>query len=164
MEIQIISLIIAFAAVIIGPLVTYRITKKNLEFQFRTMTQEKWIEKLESEVGNYLFSIVQWIEKYPGLVERGRKEMNQKNEINVEIDRMLDTINISTIKLDLILDLNDANQKVIVENVIKMKQIVNGKIYDKNSKADLMKSYTIIVEMSKTIFQNERKEIVKIYK
>ena len=47
MTVQILSLMIAMLAVIVGPVVTYRITKKNLEFQFRTLIQENWINKLE---------------------------------------------------------------------------------------------------------------------
>ncbi|MEK6552532.1 MAG: hypothetical protein AABZ54_03685 [Bacteroidota bacterium] len=164
MEIQIISLIIALAAVIVGPFVTYRITKKNLEFQFRTLTQEKWIDKLELEIVNYLYAITQWIEKYPSLMEKGQTDFSRVNEINLEIDRMLDEISISIIKLDLILDASISSQKIILNNVAEMKKIVNSKVYDKNSKARLMLLYDIIVEKAKTIFQDERKKTAKIFR
>lgn len=164
MEIQIITLVIALAAVIVGPFVTYRITKKNLEFQFRTIIHEKWIDKLESEISNYLFTIVQWVERYPSLVEQRQKEGSRINEINKEIDQMLDEINISIIKLDLILDKNNASQKIILGNVGEMKKIINSKVYDKDSKAMLMLLYDIIVEKAKTIFQDERHKTSKIFK
>jgi hypothetical protein len=164
MEIQILSLIIAILAVIIGPFITYRITKKNLEFQFRTMTQEKWIDKLETKVGNYLNITIKWIEKYPDLIERGQKEPVQIKEINQEIDLMLDTINASVIKLDLILDSKSPHQKLIIDNVIKMKVIVNNKVFDKDSINELRKSHAIIIENAKAIFQEERSKIAKIFR
>ncbi len=54
MAVQIISLVIALLAVIVGPIITYRITKKNLEFQFRSMTQGGWIDKLEATSLSFL--------------------------------------------------------------------------------------------------------------
>jgi len=165
MEIQIITLIIAFAAVIVGPFISYRIAKKNLAFQFRTLTREKWINILEAEIVNYLFSINQWVEKYPSLVEKGRMGISefQINEVNQEINRMQDAITSSIIKLDLILDKSVFPQKVIMNNIVEMKKIINSKIYDKESKARLMLLYEIIVENSKIIFQEERKKTEKIF-
>lgn len=163
MEIQIISLIIALAAVIVAPLVTYRITKKNLEFQFRTHTQEKWIDKLETEIVNYLFAITQWVEKYPGLSE-GQKNKDRITEIKLDIDKMLDAINTSIIKLDLLLDNNKSEQKTIISSVEEMKKIVNSKVYDNDSKAKLMLLYEIIVKYSKTIIKDERKKIINIFR
>ncbi|MBS3944384.1 MAG: hypothetical protein KGZ42_02725 [Melioribacter sp.] len=164
MEIQIISLIIAFVAVIVGPIVTYRITKKNLEFQFRTITQEKWIDKLESEISNYLFAITHWVEKYPGLAERVQHDNSRINEINLEIDKMLDVIIMSIIRLDLILDRSHSVQKRIMVNVEEMKKIVNNKIFDNNSKAHLMLLYEIIVDSTKEILKEEKKKTQKIFR
>jgi hypothetical protein len=45
-----------------------------------------------------------------------------------------------------------------------MKKIVNGKVYDDNSKANMMLLYDIIVDNAKTIIQEERKTIEKIFK
>lgn len=163
MEIQIISLVIALAAVIVAPLVTYRITKKNLEFQFRTHTQEKWIDKLETEIVNYLFAIIQWVEKYPGLSEE-QKNKDCITEVNLDTDKMLDAINTSIIKLDLLLDNNKSEQKTIISSVEEMKKIVNSKVYDKDSKAKLMLLYEIIVKYSKTIIKDERKKITNIFR
>ena len=163
MEIQIISLIIALLAVIIGPFITYRITKKNLEFQFLTMTQEKWIDKLEETVFNYLNNTVQWIEKYPALVERGKQEPDSRKVINQEIDTMLNAINASIIKLDILLDTRILDQKIIIDNISKMKAIVNSKVYDKNNIALLIESHSNIVDRAKAIFQEERRRISKIF-
>lgn len=165
MQLQILSLIIALAAVLVGPYISYRIAKKNLSFQFRSLTKEKWIEKLETEIVNYLFAITQWIEKYPALKEKGQKEINldKINEINHEIDLMQDAIITSIIKLDLFLDKRIQLQKTILTSVVGMKEIVNSKIYDKDTKAKLMLLYEIIVENSKIIFQEERKKTEKIF-
>jgi len=95
MTIQIITLIITLIAVIVGPIVTYRITKKNLEFKYLSMTQGKWIEKLEESSHSFLNSILEWIEKYPALEDGSR----QSKEPNAEIDRMFDAINSSIIRL-----------------------------------------------------------------
>ncbi|MBU1095857.1 MAG: hypothetical protein A2499_03610 [Stygiobacter sp. RIFOXYC12_FULL_38_8] len=76
----------------------------------------------------------------------------------------MDAIAISIIKLDLILDKNIPEQKIILVNVAEMKKIVNGKVYDDNSKANMMLLYDIIVDNAKTIIQEERKTIEKIFK
>jgi hypothetical protein len=164
MEIQILSLIIAILAVIIGPLVTYIITKKNLEFQFRTMTQEKWVEKLDAAICNYLSITIRWIEKYPALVEFGHQNPNEITVINGEMDKMLDAINNSIIKLDLLLDSQSPQQKNIIDNVIIMKRLVNNKVFDKDSINELKKSHSIIIENAKAIFKEERNKLTKIFK
>ena len=91
MTIQVLSLIIALLAVIVGPIISYRIAKKNLEFQFRSMTQEKWVDKLEKASHSFLCFTLEWIEKYRGLIDGSA----QNKEPVPEINRTFDGINSS---------------------------------------------------------------------
>lgn len=160
MTIQILSLIIALLAVIIGPIVTYKVTKKNLEFQFRSLIQEKWVDKLEVSAIGFLTSSNEWIEKYRGIQDGSSKTKEPEREI----DRMLDTINSYIIKLQLYLNTKKPLQNEILSNVIKMKAIINSKKFDEKSIAELKESYENIIENLKSILQEERSKITKIFK
>ena len=160
MAIQIISLIITLAAVIVGPLVTYKVTKRNLEFQFRTLIQEKWIDKLEEDVTKYLTQVVEWIEKYRAIIDGSSKI----EEPEREIDRMLATLNSSIIKLQLHLNTNKPFQKEILSNVSNMKAIINSKSFEDESINSLKNSHEEIITNMKAILQEERSKITKIFK
>ena len=54
MTIQILSLIIALLAVIVGPIITYRITKKNLEFQFGRSFRKNGLKNWRTPLLNFL--------------------------------------------------------------------------------------------------------------
>lgn len=164
MTIQIISLSIAFIAVIVGPIITYKMMKKKFEFHFISMVHGKWIDKLEDNVITYLNNTVQWIEKYPGLVEKGKNNPLFLREVNDNIDRMLDEINVSIIRLQLLLDTKSRDQKEILNNVIIMKDIINSKDYDENSIIKLRNAHEIIIDKVKKVFTDKRNAIVKIYK
>lgn len=164
MTTEIFSLTIALLAVIVGPIFTYKITKKNLEFQFRTITQEKWIDKLEEYASSYLENTVRWIEKYPGMIEMGKNSPQVTEQMNVQIDNMLDEINSSIIKLSIILDDQKSDQKLIIDNVIQMKAIINSKVYNTENINVLKNSHEKIIENLKSIFHDERSKITNIFR
>lgn len=164
MTIQILSLIIALLAVIVGPIITYRITKKNLEFQFRTLIQEKWIEKLENTAIEFLNSNVQWVEKYRGLMMRGAQGTESLTDINRTIDNMLDSINTSLIKLQVMLDETKPNQKEIIVKSVLMKNIVLKNDIDEHNLNELFVAHETIIKNLKTIFHDERKKITNIFR
>ncbi len=163
MTIQIISLIIALLAVIAGPIITYRITKKNLEFQFRTMTQGGWIDKLEETSVSFLSFTLEWIEKYRALEDKVRKNPVSGESVNSEIDRIMNGINSSIIKLQLLLDSEKTDQKIISDNIIEMKSLVNSKKFDDPTISRLKECHDNIISKLKMIFHQERKKISKIY-
>lgn len=160
MTIQIISLIVALLAVIVGPLITYRITKKNLEFQFRTLIQEKWVIKLEEAAHLFLNTTSEWINKYPMLQDGSWKVENP----NKEIDRMLDTINSTIIKLEFLLDNEKQDQAFILENVASMTSIIHSRVYDDSSLSKLRKNHDDIISTLQTIFHKERSKITNIFR
>lgn len=164
MTIQIISLVIALLAVIVGPIITYRITKKNLEFQFRSLTQENWLSKLEDSILSFLNNSEQWIGKYRALAEIGKRDESQITTINNKIDEMLDSINSSIIKLQLHLDIQKTYQKEILENVVVIKGIINNKSFDNDSIQQIRKAYDIIIEKSQSLFKEERQKVAKIFR
>ena len=160
MEVQILSLIVALLAVIVGPYVTYLITKKNLEFQFRTLIQEKWVTKLEDAAHSFLNSSSEWISKYP-MLQDGSWEVKEPNK---EIDRMLDSINSSIIKLEFLLDIEKENQALILEKVASMTSIIHSKVYDENSLSTLRKNHDTIISMLQKIFHEERTKMAKVFR
>lgn len=164
MTIQILSLIIAMLAVIVGPIVTYRITKRNLEFQFRTLIQEKWIDKLETTALEFLNSNVQWVEKYKGLMMRGAQGTITLGEVNQSIDSMLDSINSSIIKLQILLDDTKSIQKEIIEKSILMKSIVLKNDINEQNLNQLFESHETIIMNLKKIFQEERHKLTKTFR
>ena len=159
MTIQIITLIITLIAVIVGPIITYRITKKNLKFKYLSMFQGKWIEKLEESSHLFLNSTLEWIEKYRAIVDGTL----QSKDPNIEIDRMLNAINSSIIRLQLLLDNKKRNEKEILDNVTSMKRIVNSKKFDAQSIKSIRENHDEIIELLKMIFQEERNKISKIF-
>lgn len=164
MVVEIISLCVALVAVIVGPIVSYKITKKNMEFQFRTLTQEKWIDKLEKATLDFMTSCVAWIEKYPAIKEKSEIELENIIEFNNQIDTMLDSINSSIIKIHILLDENKFDQKSILEKIFKMKSIINSKDFSGETIAILRELHVEIFNELKIIFSAERKKIAKIYK
>ena len=132
MTIQILSLVVALLAVIISPFVAYRIAKKNLEFQFRTMIKEQWVNKLEDSAHMFLNTTSEWINKYP-VIKDGSWHVQDANQV---IDRMLDTIHSSIIKMELLLDINKKDQSVILDKIAVMSNIIHSKVYDDNAKRD----------------------------
>jgi len=160
MEVQIISLIIALLAVIVGPFAVNWQNKKNHEFQFRTLVQERWVEKLEKDAYAFLNSILEWIEKYRGIMD-GSANVDNPNK---EIDRMFNAVNSSFIKLNLLLDSSKPAQIDILVNMIRIKDIVNKKLFDEESILMLRESYDIIVDRVKTVLQIERSKMTKIFK
>lgn len=160
MVIQILSLIIALLAVIVGPIITYRMTKKNLEFQFRTLIQENWVNKLEEAAHLFLNNTSEWISKYPGLQESSLRGI----EVNKEIDRMLDSINSAIIKLEFLLDFNKKEQAVILDYVASMIKIVYSKKYDEDSISILRKNHDDIISELQKIFHQERSKITNIFR
>jgi|SRR3990172_13252329 len=160
MTIQIISLVIALLAVIVGPIITYRITKKNLEFQFRALIKEHWVSKLEDVAHTFLNCTSEWMNKYP-VIGDGSWHVENPNK---EIDRMLDTINSSIIKLELLLDINKKDQAVILEKVAAMTTIIHSKVYDDNSVSTLRKNHDEIIDNLQKIFHRERIQMANIFK
>lgn len=160
MTIQIISLIIALLAVIVGPIITNRRTKKNLEFQFGTMIKEHWVNKLEDAAHMFLNSTSEWMNKYP-VIRDGSWHVQDPNQ---EIDRMLDTIHSSIIKMELLLDINIKKQSVILKKVAIMSDIIHSKVYDDNSINTLRKNHDEIIDSLQNIFHKERTKIAATFK
>lgn len=160
MAIQIISLLIALLAVIVGPIITYRVTRKNLEFQFRTMIKEHWVNKLEDTAHIFLESTSEWINKYPGIQDGSWQVINP----NQEIYRMLDSIHSSIIKMELLLDVNKKEQSMILEKMAVMSSIIHSKVYDDNSIEILRNNHGEIIESLQIIFHSERTKIAKIFR
>ncbi|MCB9211594.1 MAG: hypothetical protein H6609_19700 [Ignavibacteriales bacterium] len=164
MAIQIISLLIALLAVIVGPIITYRITKKNLEFQFRSLTQENWITKLEESILSFLTHTEQWIGKYQYLVESGLADHTKIDPNNQQIDELLDAINSAIIKLQLHLEEAKPDQKEMMLNVAEIKEIINTRVYDEQSVQKLKNLHYNIIEKAKLLFKEERQKIAGIFR
>jgi len=164
MTIQIISLIIALLAVIVGPIITYKITKSNLEFQFRTMTQSNWLTKLEDAILTFLTNSEQWIGKYPQLVESAKEDPSKIDENNKEIDRLFDVISASIIKLQLFLDDQKSDQKSIMGSVVKIKEIINSKAFDEESINKIRTLHDSVIDNAKKIFKEERKKLTTTFR
>ena len=160
MSTETISLLIALAAVIVGPIVTYQITKKNLEFQFRTIIKEKWVDRLGEASHLFLTSVLEWIEKYRCIVDGSALVENQHSEI----DRMFDNINSSIVKLQLLLDREKENQKEILELINKIKLIVDEKLFDEKTISELKTSHQDIVDKLNNLFHEERTKMADIYR
>ena len=160
MTIQVLSLVIALLAVIVGPIITYRITKKNLEFQFRTMIKEHWVNKLEDAAHMFLNSTSEWMNKYP-VIKDGSWHLKDPNQ---EIDRMLDTIHSSIIKMELLLDINKKDQAIILDKVAVMSAIIHSKVYDDNSINTLRKNHNEMIDSLQIIFHRERTKIADIFR
>lgn len=160
MSTEIISLAIAFAAVIIGPIVTYHITKKNLEFQFRTIVKEKWVDKLGEASQIFLSSVLEWIEKYRGIQDGSSKIENPHREI----DRMFDNINSSIIRLQLLLDKKKDDQNAILIGVIKIKDVVNKKLFDEITINKLRIYHEEIIDRLNELFHQERTKMANTFR
>lgn len=161
MAIQVISLIIALFAVIAGPIITYIVTKKNLESQFRLTVPIKWLDKLEEAAHSYLFASLEWIEKYRGVTDT---KFYQKEDAIKEINRMFDAINSAFIKLQLQLDEKKSIQKEILDNAVLIKDIINEKLFDEASLNKLRTAHDAIIEKVKIILQGERSKITKVFR
>jgi len=160
MTIQILSLVIALLAVIVGPYITYRITKKNLEFQFRTMIKEHWVKKLEDAAHIFLNTTSEWMNKYP-MIQDGSWHVKDPNQ---EIDRMLDLIHSSIIKLQLLLNIEKKEQSAILDKVAIISSIVHSKVYDDNSIRTLRKTHDEMIDSLQIIFHKERTKIADIFR
>lgn len=160
MTVQILSLVIALLAVIVVPFVTLRKIKKEFEFQFRTNIKENWVNNLETAAHSFLYSTIEWIEKYPSIRESG----NPSSENISEIDRMINAINSSIIKLQLLLDESKKEQGNILNSVVQMKSIINKKEYDVNTIQSLRNHHELIISTLKTIFHNERTKIANLFR
>lgn len=161
MTIQILSLIIALLAVIAGPIITYIVTKKNLESQFRLTVPIKWLDKLEEAAHSYLFATLGWIEKYRGVTDT---KFYQKEDAIKEINLMFDSINSAFIKLQLQLDEKKPIQKEILNNAVLIKDIINKKLFDDESINKLRTAHETIIANVKIILQDERSKITKVFK
>lgn len=164
MAIEIFSLIVALLAVIVGPMITYRITKKNLEFQFRTKTQENWIVKLDVAAVDFLNSSHQMFEKYPTLMERFYNDPKIKTEVNNQIDAMIDSMNLAMIRFQLLLDDSQPLQKAIIEETMKMKKILLKQDLNAEKVETLGESHEKIIKNFKAVLHNERSKITKLYR
>jgi hypothetical protein len=162
--IEIISLLIALLAVIVSPFISYKIAKKNLEFQFRNMTQEKWIDKLEIAAVDFLDNCNKWIEKYRGLFERVSNGSLKIEDANNLIDEMFDKMNIAIIKISLYLDESKQEQNEIIESVVKIKQVILSKTFNENNIELCRENYDKILTNLKLIIKNERKSITKLFR
>lgn len=162
--VEIISLVIALLAVIVSPFISYKIAKKNLEFQFRNMTQEKWIDKLEQVAIEYLDSSNKWIEKYKGLIERVSNNKLGIDEANNLIDEMFDKMNIAIIKISLYLDETKTEQKEVLDSVFEIKKIILSKNYNEKNIDQLGRNYNKVLSNLKQIFLSERKKITKLFR
>lgn len=160
MKIQLISLLIAFAAVIVGPIVTYFISKNNLEFQFRTIIKEKWVDRLGEASHLFLTSVLEWIEKYRGIVDGSAKVENPHREI----DRMFDNINSSIVKLQLLLDKGKEDQNDILDLIDKMKLIVNEKLFDDKTISELRTLHQEMVDKLNSLFHQERTKMADTFR
>ena len=159
MTAQILTAIAAILAVVIGPWISYRVAKKNIEFSYRSMVNSTWLDKLDKSVHSFLFSTLEWIEKYP-VIKDGSSQIPEPNR---EVDRMFDSINSSIIKLQLLLDKTDSDQNEILENVIEIKTIVNEKSFDEEPINKLRAKHELITNNVINLFKQERKKIKKIF-
>jgi len=160
MTIQIISLLIALLAVLVGPFITFYVTKKNLAFQFRSLVKEHWVNKLEDAAHSFLNSTSEWMNKYP-VISDGSWQVENPNK---EIDKMLDTINSSIIKLQLLLDTNKNSQGVILDKVAAMAAIIHSKVYDENSINTLRKNHNDVIDSLQEIFHKERTKMADTFR
>jgi hypothetical protein len=159
MTAQILTAVAAILAIIVGPWISYRVAKKNLEFNYRSMVNSTWLDKLDKSVHLFLYSTLEWIEKYPAIKDGS----SQLPEPNREIDRMFDSINSAIIKLQLLLDPTDTDQNQILENVIEIKKIINEKRFDEESINDLREKHELITNNIGRLFKKERTVIKKIF-
>ena len=164
MTIQILSLVIALLAVIVGPIITYHITKKNLEFQFISMTQEGWIAKLYDASLEFLTNSHSMFEKYPTLMERFKVDDSLKNETNIIIDEMIDSINLSMVKFQLLLKDDEPIQQEIISETLKMKKILLKQQMTQENVTSLSVSHEKIIKNLKEIMHTERSKISNIFK
>ena len=161
MNTEILSLVVAALAVLISPIVTYRVNKKNLEFKFRTMLQESWIEKLESAAHDFLNASSKFIGKYKS---NNYKVAYGSNERIKEIDQLLDDINSSFIKLDLHLDENKNYQKEIHSSASKLLELFWLKDKYEENHSEITKCYDEVVKNMKLIISDERKKISRTFR
>jgi hypothetical protein len=160
MDTEITSLLIALAAVIVGPIVTYLITKKNLEFQFRTIIKEKWVDKLTEASHSFLSNTIEWIEKYRGIKDGSAKTIKPEQEI----DRMLDNINSSIVKLQLLLDKEKDDQNAILINAITIKDLVNKKLFDEITINNLRTCHEEMIDRLNKLFHQERTKMADTFR
>ncbi len=123
------------------------------------MVNSTWLDKLDKSVHLFLYSTLEWIEKYQAIKDGS----SQLPEPNREIDRMFDSINSAIIKLQLLLDPTDTDQNQILENVIEIKKIINEKRFDEESINDLREKHELITNNIGRLFKKERKKIKKIF-
>jgi hypothetical protein len=160
MTIQILSLIIALLAVVIGPIITYRITRKNLEFQFRSIIKEHWVNKLEDVGHSFLFSTSEWTDKYPR-IKNGLIKVENSDK---EIERMNDSIRTSIVKLELLLDIKKIDQSFLLDNVAIMADIINSRKFDEESISVLREKHNNIIDTLQKIFHQERSKMADIFR
>ena len=164
MTIQIISLLIALLAVIIGPYISNRSNKKNLEFQFRTKIKEQWVNKLEEAAVSYLNFTMEWIERYRALCDKVKSDPSTSNFVNNEIDRLLNGINSSFIMLQLHLRSEKPEQRVILDKATEMKEIVNKKSFNEEAISNLRECHENIISNLQNIFHKERSKMAETFR
>ncbi len=160
MIIQILSLIIALLAVIIGPILTYRITRKNLEFQFRSIIKEHWVNKLEDVAHSFLFSTSEWTDKYPR-IKNGLIKVDNPDQ---EIERMNDSIRTSVVKFELLLDIKKTDQSILLDNVVIMTDIIHSRKFDDESISLLREKNNNIIDTLQKIFHQERSKMANTFR
>lgn len=160
MAIEIFSLLIALMAVIVGPMISYRVTKKNLEFQFRSIIKEHWVNKLEDVAHSFLFSTSEWADKYP----RIKNGLFKVDNPNLEIERMNDSIRTSIVKLELLLDIKKTDQSILLDNVANMVAIIDSRNFDDGSISKLREYNNNIIDTLQKIFHQERSKMADTFR
>jgi len=91
-----------------------------------------------------------------------RENPISNESVNSEIDRMMNGINSSILKLQLLLDPQKSDQKFIMDNIVEMKRMVNGKKFDDATISRIRECHENIISRLKIIFKQEREKISRV--
>ena len=128
---KIVPMITALLAVVISPLISIYVTKKQLRASVNSKSRQEWINTLRDEITNYLFGFI----KLEGMLFDNAQaiignNMAEKPHSSKDLTKALDELQKHKIKISLLINPNEDDHKKLIEILEEAYQNIRTK--DKN--------------------------------
>jgi len=113
---KIVPMVIALLAVVISPLISIYVTKKQLRASVNSKSRQEWINTLRDEITNYLFSFIKlegmWFDNDQATV---RNNLAEKPHSSKDLTKVLDELQKHKIKISLLINPNEDDHKKLLK-------------------------------------------------
>ena len=145
---KVIPMATALVAIIISPLISIYVTKKQLRASVNSKSRQEWINTLRDEITNYLFGFIKlegmWFDNAQAEIKEHTLPHNSQ-----DLTKALDELQKHKIKISLLINPNEEDHKKLINLLENAYQNIQNKSKSRNE------IETEVLQLSQAILKRE---------